>query len=366
MVTSVVEACPNASHPVGRVLSPGVAWQLTQAMSPRTDVRVMTREASGALALAAGFVGRHDIDGLRPEVPWAVSLFDDSGRAHLLCFDLDAHTPDKTAQVKTDLDTLLELLRTARIRSVVTASSGRSDGGRHVWVALTDGIDATLVATLARAVRQLCPTLDVAPLSNSKTGCVRPPGAPHKLGRTATVLQGRLSSLAHAETRPDQIGALVELVKVRVAELPAIRRGEADVLAGLPRDTAGHPYLEGPRGALTATTLEALAQTVGADGSTSSALWRVLIGAAFARWRYADLTELAHQPAFEHVRTLHDGRTRRRRPAAGPGSPTAILTRQWERAVAWVASLSRGSVDQLWGHANQIVAHLARDRKSVV
>ena len=236
LATSVVEACPSASHPTGRVLSQGVAWQLTQAISPRTDVRVMTREASGEFALATGFMSRHDVGGVRPDVPWAVSLFDDAGRAHLLCFDLDAHTPDKSVQVKTDLDTLLELLRGARIRSVVTASSGRADGGRHVWVALTDGIDAALVATLAQAVRQLCPTLDVAPLSNPKTGCVRPPGAPHKLGGTATLLQGRLTSLTHAETRPDQIGALFELVKARVAELPVIRRTEAEVLAGLPRD----------------------------------------------------------------------------------------------------------------------------------
>ena len=80
---------------------------------------------------------------------------------------------------------LLDLLDRAGADYLV-AESGPG-GGRHVWAALAEPVDAETVAGLARLMRHLCPTLDLAPLTNPATGCVRPPGAPHRAGGASEV-----------------------------------------------------------------------------------------------------------------------------------------------------------------------------------
>src|SRR5699024_6117741 len=132
------------------------------------------------------------VDGAVPELPWAVHLADVRGRFQLLCFDLDGKTPEAAEQVQRDGALLVGLLGEARMEHVVCASGG---GGLHVWVALAVGVEAGLVVSLARLVKHLCPSLDVAPLTNKDTGCVRPPGAPHRFGSPSTVVAGDVASL---------------------------------------------------------------------------------------------------------------------------------------------------------------------------
>ncbi|EWT03746.1 hypothetical protein N864_18625, partial [Intrasporangium chromatireducens Q5-1] len=76
-----------------------------------------------------------------------------------------------------------------------------------------------------------------------------------------------------------------------------------------------------------------------ASGDASAVLWRVLIGAAAARWRHADIAALADTaPGLEHVRTYRDRSTRRPR---GRGEAASVLARQWDKAVKYVASADR-------------------------
>ncbi|MFC7650407.1 hypothetical protein ACFQX6_66265 [Streptosporangium lutulentum] len=90
-------------------------------------------------------------------------------------FDLDAAKGD----VQRDVAELVDLLEQAELSYLVCASGPA--GGLHVWVPVRP-VGAGLVDAIARAAARRLPTLDISPLTNPKTGCVRPPGAPHRHG----------------------------------------------------------------------------------------------------------------------------------------------------------------------------------------
>lgn len=266
-------------------------------------------------------------------------LADAAGVFRLLAFDFDAKDGGDAAA--RDTGTLAQLLDAAGIEHVVCVSG--PSGGRHVWVAVADGVDASTAGSLARLTAALCPSLDVAPLSNPATGCVRPPGAPHRDGGASTVLAGDVSVLSVPSTTAEKVRALVS----RIAGLVSASTGET-ARAGtgrLPRDAGGHRYLPGPARPLPAASRAALEEDAAA-GDASSVLRRVLLGAAAARWRHADLAALVPAAAgLEHLRTLHARGQRVRRPMRGPQSTVAVLARQWDKAVAHVAVTARRAGD---------------------
>ncbi|MFC3689539.1 hypothetical protein [Aquipuribacter hungaricus] len=285
------------------------------------------------------YTGRARLDGPVPERPWAVYLAEQAGaegpRFRLLAFDLDAKGDPAAAQ--RDADVLAGVLDDAGVPHVL-CRSGPSDG-RHLWVGLNDGVDAATVATLARLARHVCPSLDLAPLTNPVTGCVRPPGAPHRDGGTSQVLRGDLGTLTASSTTPEQVRALVS----RLAQLVDDTEPAHDPAARtpLPVDRHGHLYLPGARRALPAVSAAAL-QADAAVGDASAVAWTVLIGAASARWHHDDVAALVPtSPGLEHVRTLRQGPTRRPRPARGPASAAMVLRRQWHKAVQHVATTAR-------------------------
>lgn len=303
-------------------------WGLTVAMSPRATVRVAVADAYGQVLNAYTSIRR--VSAGQPELPWAVYLAD-GGRFHLLAFDLDAKGDVERAE--RDAGTVSELLTAVGIEHVVCASG--PSGGRHVWVALAEAVDAATVASMAHLAKALCPSLDLSPMTNPATGCVRPPGAPHRDGGVSTVLTGHLDTLTTPATTTAGVHAFIErlaqLVGAEPAAVPATR-------APLPLDDQGHLYLPGTRRALPAASAAALEEDAGA-GDASSILWRVLIGAASARWRYADVAALVSTaPGLEHARTTRAGAGRRSRPAVGEASAAATLRRQWKKAVWHVAS----------------------------
>jgi len=60
-------------------------------------------------------------------------------------------------------------------------------------------------------------------------------------------------------------------------------------------------------------------------------LWRVLIGAAAARWRHADIAALVDTaPGLEHVRNARDRAQCRPR---GRVDAARVLRRLWDKAV---------------------------------
>lgn len=318
-----VREVPSACH---------AAWSLTRALSPRPSVRVAVVDAYGQVLNQ--YTGQSRTDSDEPDRPWAVYLADTEHRFRLLCFDLDAKTPGAAAAAARDAEVIVGLLRDAGLSSVVCQSGPA--GGRHVWTALTESIDAETVATLGRLTRELCPTLDLSPLSNPVTGCVRPPGAPHRDGGHSTVLSGSLGTLTHPTGTADGVRTLVERLAslVNTAE-PA---HTLDPTRPLPLDEHACLYLPGPRRPLPAVSAAALREDA-ASGDASAVLWRILIGAASARWRHADIAALVPtSPGLEHVRTSRD---RGQRLARSQGEASRLLRRQWDKAVKHVASSPR-------------------------
>ena len=307
------------------------------------------------------------LSGPVPAGPWAVHLADAAGGFRLLGFDLDAHRPDQRDAAAADADRLVELLAQVGIAHVVCASG--PSGGRHVWVGLDHGADAGQVASLARLARHVLPTLDIAPLSNPATGCLRPPLSPHRDGGVSVVLAGDVAVLTAPSTSPGQVGALhaalaalVEPTAAATATAVAVDGEAASGGAGaVVLDEHGHPHLSGPRRALPAASAAA-ATVCGPDASAT--MFSVLLGAARARWRQGEVAALAeHAPGLEHLRTLRsdNGTSRRARPAHGGHSGAAVLTRQWARAVATVAaSASLGGEDPTFDARAGAVAEVVR------
>lgn len=343
---------------VGRPMTTQLGWQVTQIISPRHTVRAIPREASGVLAQR--YSETHGLDDGVPDVPWAVNLADDQGRFHLLAFDLDAHQLESAAAAHRDAETLEKLLADLRIRAVTTASSGRRDGGRHLWIALTEPVSAGVANALAQRLGALLPSLDKAPLCNPVAGCVRPPGAPHRDGGSSTLLRGRIEWLTQPRNTPEHIAALMDALDARIEELPAVLASENAILERLPKDDKGNPHLAGERRNLSQATRSTMETPLTASSDASAVLWRVMLGCAAARWRFAEVVAHADAPGFEHARTQRapHGRARTRRPRSGPDSFLAVMRRQWRRACAHVASNPRrADHSDNWEQLSATIAH---------
>ena len=349
-----IDSEADSAYPRGVGVSRVAAWDLGVAISPRDSLRVQLPDSAGGFS--SQYVGRASIDGPAPEAPWAVHLTDTDGLFHLIAFDLDGKTDTAARQAAADRDTITAWLDQVGVEYVVCASGGVGRGW-HVWVALYEGVPASLVYAVTDRVKTACPSLDRAPLGNLATGCVRPPGAPHASGGTSRIVHGDAQVLTRATTTADDLRRLADLIAEDVAALPALTRLDDDVLAALPRDPRGHPHLAGDPRPLPAAAAAALAQHPVADASAH--LFTILLSMARARRRFDDAIAQLGAPGLEHVRTMRDPHTGRRtpRPTAGPHSPIATLTRQWRRAVAVVAATSdRHGTDTTFLHRGETLA----------
>src|SRR3954469_12183404 len=100
-------------------------------------------------------------------------------------------------------------------------------GGRHVWIGLAEAVPAPQVARLADALAARLPSLDTAPLRNPATGCLRPPGAPHRITGAARTLPGDPAVLIAPRVGRIQLRRLLDLLGPAPAggARPRIRRG---------------------------------------------------------------------------------------------------------------------------------------------
>jgi hypothetical protein len=314
-------------------------------MSPRNAVRVADVDAYGDVVNT--YTSKATTDGPAPGRPWAVYLADDFGLVRLLAFDFDAKGDDGAAAAARDAQLLAGLLADAGMPHVVCSSG--PGGGRHVWAPLAEPAEPATVRLLAELVRAICPTLDLAPLTNPRTGSVRPPGAPHRAGDRSRVLAGDPAVLADPAQRSS--AAQLDWLTTAVAQLagadnptPEARtRSQRKASVAVPVDVEGAPHLPGPRRALPAFAAAALATDAADPAENANAvLWTFLIGAAAARWHLADVAAHIDAPGLEHVRTIRRGG--RHRSPRRPGDAGAILRRQWDRAVQHVASSDQDQV----------------------
>ncbi len=320
------------------------AWRLTRQLSPRRQVRVAATDADGTLNAYPPHLVRA-VDGPAPDAPWAIYLTDERHDYRLLAFDFDAKT-DGAATAAHEAATQLAHVAKAAGLDPVICQSGPS-GGRHVWCALAEAIPAQLVRPLARLAKALWPQLDLSPINNPATGCVRPPGAPHREGGRSTVLHGDLDALTSPRGTAAQVAELHALLAARVNTAADAITGPT---AAVDLDSRRHPWIPGPKRQLSSAARVALLTDATVpqldaerDGSASAVLWRVLTGAAAAHWQLDDVQALLDAPGLEHVRT-------RRRPsgprvARSKDERHAVLHRQWQRAVAHVAAGRRPAGD---------------------
>ncbi|HEY5117000.1 MAG TPA: hypothetical protein VIJ00_15875, partial [Nakamurella sp.] len=280
-------------------------WQLAAAVSPRPVVRVAALDDTGR-ALNS-YPDTAPVSGPAPDRPYAVHLTDTRGRYTLLGFDLDTrHGP-----VAADLARLHALLDRARLPHVTCASG--PGGGRHVWVALAEPVTAAVVAGIAHGLARMLPSLDTAPLLNTRTGALRPPGAPHRSGGTSQVIAGDIRTLLHPTAGTSQVLTLAGLI----AHDQAIGAAADTAAPSIGTDEHGHPYLPGERRPLPARSQAALTTPLTPGTDASAVLAAVLCGAARARWRLADIAALLPTgPGLEHARTERTSTGRIPRPPA--------------------------------------------------
>ena len=300
------------------------------AWSPRPYVRVDSRKTHSFAAtrrLADGAPGE--------ETPFALHLTDESGRFRLLALDFDAHHAGSTATA--DLTRCTTALTAASIEHLVCSSG--PGGGYHVWIRLGTAVSPHRLAPIVKAFAAAWPSLDLGPLTNPRTGCVRAPGAPHRAG-------GASVPLTSPHIRPVSLRALRTVVTqlTHPQHAGSAATASADVgAAPIPvhTDVQGHPYLAGPRRPMSAQ-IRALARTRVAAQSDASAIgWSILLACAHARMRYDDLHQAAFTDCWPGLETIRTQRT-----SAGERTPRfdphAELARQWAKAVT-AASYTRPS-----------------------
>ncbi len=335
-------------------LSVADAWAITAAISPRPTVRVAAVNEDGSTLNSYPPQYITPVTAAAPERPWAIYLTDREHAYRLLCFDLDGKTPEAAEAAEQDTAALARLLIDAGLAPVVCQSGPQ--GGRHIWIALREGVAAELVHRLARLAKVLHTTLDLSPIMNPAAGCVRPPGAPHRHGGSSTVIDGNLDSLTRPSGTTAAVSAAVERLAQLVNDRAATERTDT-FSADTAQDDRKHPHIPGTKRPL-APAADAALRTNAAADDASAVLWRVLTGAAAAHWHYSDVARvLDTAPGLEHARTRNeDGRRIARR----PDERARVLRRQWDRAVAYIASGRRivGRDETFDARADAIAAHV--------
>ncbi|WP_157254837.1 hypothetical protein [Nonomuraea typhae] len=278
----------------------------------------------------------------RPDGPYAWFLTNSRQEFEFLGFDFDAGRFGRAA-VQRDVAELRERLDAADLRYVECASG--PGGGAHVWVPV-EPTAAAVVRQLAYAAGRLLPTLDKSPLTNPATGCLRPPGAPHRAGGISTPMHEGVPITPQAVDAmlsvPNDGDALARLAI-------ALEAGEADpaqIEAERVRTVELTP--DGPKlaGRYRPCDVAGLVATAPAAGQGHAVLMRILVRLALARWSRGQAVDLveAHlsAPGLVHVRRQDGAAGARARDAA---ARRRLLERQWDRAVAYAATLRRDNPD---------------------
>lgn len=312
------------------------AWELTRRIAVRPYVKKSAAEADGRVhaGSANNYPLTHALSPLCPETPWYIHLTDTAGRFRLLCFDFDGkdnagHSSPELVDLAVDEAEALSLeLQRLAIAHVLCESS--SSGGRHIWVALVDGVDVDVTRALGIAAKANYRQLDHGMLSNGvrggvPTGGARPPLSPHRNGSTSRVLRGDVDALATPSTTLQQ---LLQLTEQLTLQAPPVRP-ELSIANG-PADSGHRSHRE-----LAAWGARHMA-TTGGGSNPSWTGWMCLLAAADAGWSFNDVARAAATaPGMETYRTKNNGTSGR--VPRGRAQMHARLESQWAKATAAAA-----------------------------
>ncbi|KAB7833571.1 hypothetical protein FRZ00_33315 [Streptomyces mobaraensis] len=308
-------------------------------LSPRDSFRVDTRSRDGEWLHK--YVDR-PLPKVPPYGPYALYLADELDRFRWMCFDLDS----KRGDTLPDLATLLRWLEEAGLTYVVAASG--SDGGRHVWVTAATPLDATLVSAIAEAAAKRLPTLDFGMLNNPGSGAARPIGAPHREGGRSQLHVPHDEQRAAALLAPDTCGNPTEaftrlLLIIDAVQAPAdvrVRRVRPEAVEVI--DDELGPRLPGTPNTLLDDETYRLLTRRPADDRISETLASLLDRLALRRWNWPMVERLMDDPRHRDGGLLHvftSARRRGLRIVLTEKQARAKLLRQWERCVAYAATL---------------------------
>ncbi|WP_436764367.1 hypothetical protein [Streptosporangium sp. V21-05] len=300
-------------------------------------------------AWAHSYDGEVRLSAAAPAGPFAWYLTNSRREFLFVVFDLDAKNSPSSPEgpgvsngpsgtVQRDVAELVDLLDEAELNHLICSSG--PGGGVHVWVPVAP-VDAPRVRAIARAAARRLPTLDISALTNARTGCVRPPGAPHRNGGTSVPLTADWRPLTPAATaavlgEPNSAEALERLAVLLNAT--AAEQVPAETVCAIETGPGG-PRLAGQRRPCDVADL--LAATPEA-GLGHAQLWRVLLRLARARWSACEVAALLErhlqEPGLVHLRRRTTGGAERPRTAQ---ERAALLQRQWSKAVLAAASWRR-------------------------
>ncbi|BAL91916.1 hypothetical protein AMIS_66960 [Actinoplanes missouriensis 431] len=320
-------------------------WATWRDLMPRRSIRIDRRRDHSYSSA--------EISEIRPgedSVPYAIYLADWASRYRLLALDLDLDA--KLGDVEDDCHHLRALLDAAGVAYIVAASG--PGGGRHIWSAWPDGLTAEQVRRLGTTLPRVIPALDPGCLSNPKTGCVRPIGAPHRRGGMSELLPEWSVADAIAILRggnpSERLSALMDALPTATSTgWPTVRDDQHGAVDDERRQRLvvaenGHPMLAGTRLELSPETLELLYSPIPASADANPITWRCLTRLVIARYSADDVTQLLRDPAahgLEHLRSSR-GAGRGPRVPRSPETVAAMLTRQWAKAVDAVVGMLRG------------------------
>lgn len=261
-----------------------------------------------------------------PDWPAAVCLYGNDGTGRVLAVDLDVSRGGR-GQVLADTDRLCRLLERVGARAVVDESSA---GGRHVWVPLARARPAAALYRVVRALAGLLPSLDVAPMSNPATGCLRPPGSPHPAGGHQRLVTPWAQAVDAVRVRTSDAAwdALLEQLVPQLVDVPfpAGAGVLVDVQAVVARAGGARPLPAGYDG---------IARTGRYDQaryrSPSEARMAVLASAAAHGWSLADVQIAVTEGRWPGLAGFYARYSAGHRPRA--------LARDWTKALAYAGQL---------------------------
>ena len=272
----------------------------------------------------------------QPHLPYAVYL-GHQGRFHTLALDLDAKPGHDPAG---DSAAVRRLLTDAGIHHVETLSSPA--GGRHLIARFPAGLDAARVAAVGRALRaQVARSLDITPLLNVRTGALRPPLAPHRLGGNAVLLTpaDHAYRVLTAGNTADSFRRLCQLLDVD--QQPSLDDTQLDdAVQALPHHQR-LPHLPGTPRALPERTRSLLTHG-DPDGDypdRSSLAAAICLSHVNARRPFGEFLTAAHDPhaaGLDHLRRSHQGHGRYQTRSSSETRKAA--ERMWRAAVRFALS----------------------------
>ena len=249
------------------------------------------------------------------------------GRFFTLALDVDRGGALGAAQVSC----LRSLLGAAGV-GFVEAISGPA-GHRHLLATWPEGLSASAVARVARALRDsVAPDLDVTPLMNPVTGCIRPPGAQHRHGGRSRVVGSPAHGLAvlRRGNNTEAFVRLAALAGVGDLSAPAAALGEAASELICTDGVTSRP--SGPRRDLSAPMRALLRDGVVGCEDRSQVAARVTLAMVNARWSFAEFLACVHDSGYAGLAHLRDVKTAGGRvvPRAGV---EAAARRMWDGRV---------------------------------